>query len=68
VVEVPAVDDQYPVEQFAADGADPAFGDCVCLRGSHRGAQDADAFAGEYGIEDIGEFAVAVADQEKAPG
>jgi hypothetical protein len=31
VVEVSPVDDQYPVEQFAADGADPTFGDGVRL-------------------------------------
>ncbi len=28
-LEVAAVEDQHPVEQFAADGADPAFGDRV---------------------------------------
>jgi hypothetical protein len=27
--EVAAVEDQYPVEQFSADGADPSFGDRV---------------------------------------
>ena len=30
--EMAAVDDQYPVEQFAAEGADPAFGDRVVPR------------------------------------
>ncbi|MDT5000435.1 MAG: hypothetical protein QOK12_2540 [Mycobacterium sp.] len=28
-LEVAAVEDQHPVEQFAADGADPSFGDRV---------------------------------------
>jgi hypothetical protein len=42
-LEVAAVDDQYPVEQLTADGADPSFGDCVCPRCSHRCTQDADA-------------------------
>jgi hypothetical protein len=68
VFEVAAVDDQYPVEQFAVDGADPAFGDRVGPGCPHRGAQDADGVAGEHGIEDGGELGVAVADQEKAPG
>jgi hypothetical protein len=27
--EVAAVEDQYPVEQFSADGTDPSFGDRV---------------------------------------
>jgi hypothetical protein len=27
--EMAAVDDEYPVEQLAADGADPSFGDRV---------------------------------------
>jgi hypothetical protein len=35
---------------------------------SHRCAQDADALTGEHGVKDAGELAVAVADQEKAPG
>jgi hypothetical protein len=29
--EMAAVDDQYPVEQFAAEGSDPSFGDRVRL-------------------------------------
>jgi hypothetical protein len=68
VVEVAAVDDQYSVEQFTADGADPSLGDRVRSGRPHWGAQDADAFAGEHGIEDAGERAIAVPDQEKAPG
>jgi hypothetical protein len=32
VFEVAAVDDQYSVEQLAADGADPSFGDRVVPR------------------------------------
>jgi hypothetical protein len=56
VFEVAAVDDQYPVKQLAADGADPTFGDRVRPRCSHRCAQDADALAGEHGIEGIGEL------------
>jgi len=64
VVEVAAVEDQHSVEQLAADGADPAFGDRVRPGRPHRCAQDADALAGEHGIEDVGELAVAIPDEE----
>jgi hypothetical protein len=59
------VEDQYPVEQFSADGADPSFGDRVRSGRSYGCAQDADAFAGEHGVEDAGELAVAIPDQER---
>ena len=29
-LEVPTVENQYPAQQFVADGADPTFGDRVC--------------------------------------
>jgi hypothetical protein len=64
VFEVVAVEDQYPVEQLAAEGADPSFGDCVRPGRLHRRAQDADAFVGAHGIEDGGELGVAILDQE----
>jgi hypothetical protein len=64
-LEVAAVDDQHSVEYLAADGADPALGDSVGPRRPHRCAQDSDAFAGEHGVEDAGELAVAVPDQER---
>jgi hypothetical protein len=67
-LEMAAVDDEHPVQQLAAHRADPSFGDRVRPRRSHRCAQNADALAGEHGVEGVGEFAVAVADQEKAPG
>lgn len=56
VFEVAAVEDQYPVEQLAAQGADPSFGDCVRPGCLHRCAQDADAFVGEHGIEEGGDL------------
>jgi hypothetical protein len=62
------VEDQHPIQQLAADGADPSFGDRVRAGCLHRCAQDADGLAGEHGIEDVGELAVAITDQEKAPG
>jgi hypothetical protein len=39
--EMAAVEDQDPVQQFAAEGSDPSFGNRVRLRYPHRGAQDA---------------------------
>ena len=51
------VDDQEAVEQFAADGADEAFGDRVRSRCAHRRLDDLDDDGG-------GELVVVVADQE----
>jgi hypothetical protein len=65
VFEVAAVDDQHPVQQLAADGADPSFGDRVRPGRLHGGAQDADALAGEHGIETLVNFGVAILDQER---
>jgi len=62
--ELPAAADQEPVEAIASDGADPAFGERVCLRRPKRGADDLDAFAAENLIEGVAEAAVAVVDQE----
>jgi hypothetical protein len=63
-LELPAADDQEPVETVAADRADPAFGECVRLRRSERGADDLDAFALPDVIEGAAEFAIAVVNQE----
>jgi hypothetical protein len=62
--EMAAINDQYPVQQFAADSPNPSFGDRVRLGCSHRRAQDANTLAGEYGIKNAGELAVAVPNQE----
>jgi hypothetical protein len=64
VFEMAPIEDQYSVEQLAAQGADPSFGDGVRSGCQHWCAQDADGVAGEHGIEDVGEFAVATPDQE----
>jgi hypothetical protein len=64
VFEVTPVEDQYSVEPLSADGADPSFGDRVRSGGPHWGAQDAEAFTGEHGIEDVGELGIPVPDQE----
>jgi len=50
-LEMTAVEDQYSVQQLAAYGTDPSFGDRVHPERSHRRAQDADGFAGEHGVE-----------------
>jgi hypothetical protein len=56
------VEDQHPIQQLAADGADPSLSDCVRSGRAYRCAQDADGFAGEHGVEDAGELAVAIPD------
>jgi hypothetical protein len=38
--EMATVDDQYPVQQFAAGSGDPSFGERVRPGRPHRGAQD----------------------------
>jgi hypothetical protein len=64
VFEMVPVEDQYPIQQLAAEGADPAFGDRVRSGRPHRCTQDADAFAGEHGIEGAGELGIPIPDQE----
>jgi hypothetical protein len=64
VFEVAAVEDQHSVEQLAANGADPSLGDRVRPGRPHRCAQDTDTLAGEPGIEDVGELAIPIPDQE----
>ena len=63
-LEVPAANDQEPIEAVPADRADPAFGERVRLRRPERSADDLNAFALEDGVERAAEFAVAVVDQE----
>jgi hypothetical protein len=59
-----AAADQEPIEAVAADSADPAFGERVCLRCAKRGADDLDAFASEDLVKGAAEFTVTVVDQE----
>src|SRR3954453_5475180 len=67
---MPPVDDQDSVEEFAADGADEAFGDRVGPGRPYRCPDEADVGGGEDGVEVGGELGVAVADEESefAPG
>jgi hypothetical protein len=64
VLEVPAVENQQPVETFRADGAHEAFGDRVCLCCPHRRLHRPDALTAEDVVEEAAVLAVAVADQE----
>ena len=68
VLKVALIDDQYPVEQLMAEGADPSFGDRVCPRCLHRCVKDVDAFAGEDRVEGVGERAVAIRGWRVRPG
>ena len=61
------VDDQDAVEEFAADGADEAFGDGVGPRRPHGRLDDRDVDGGEDGVEGGGELGVAIADEEPEP-
>ena len=61
---VSLVDDHKAVEEFAADGADEAFGDRIRPWRAHGRRDDLDVDGGEHGVEGGGELAVAVADQE----
>ena len=62
-----SVEDQHPIQQLTADGGDPSFSDCVRPGCSRRGGQDPDGVAGKHSIEDAGELAIAIPDQEPEP-
>ena len=64
VLEVAAVDDQDPVEALAPEGAEPALGLRVRVRGPDRRPDDLHAFAAEDLVEVAAEFAVAVVKQK----
>ena len=64
---VSLVDDQGAVEEFAADGADEAFGDGVGPRRSCGRLDDRDVDGGEDGVEGGGELGVAIADEKPKP-
>jgi hypothetical protein len=61
---VASVDDQYPVEALAVDGADESFSERVGFRRLHGRSDDVDAFALEDGVEGSRELRVAVADHK----
>ena len=59
-LEVVLVPDDRAVEQLAADGADPAFGERVRHWRAHRGLQDLHPAAAEDLVECVGELAATV--------
>jgi hypothetical protein len=62
--QVVLIDDQHPVQELPAQGADDPFADRVCSGCLGRAGQNPDALGGEHGIERAGELARAVPDQE----
>ena len=64
VLEVPAADDQQPVEAFAAQTPDPALGVRSRPRRPHGRLDHPDAFGAEDLVEVTGELAVSITDEE----
>jgi hypothetical protein len=62
--QVSVADDEDAVGAFAADGADPAFGDSVRAGRSYRCADDRDLFGSDDGVKAGDELGVSIADQE----
>ena len=58
------VEDQKPVEQFAAQGADQSFADRVGSRGLCGAGDDLQAVGRDHGIKRGGELGVAISDQK----
>jgi hypothetical protein len=65
--EMASPEDEDPVEAFASDGADPAFGVGVGLGGADGGPDRGDVFGAKDVVEGTGEVGVSVSDQETAP-
>jgi hypothetical protein len=61
---MPLLNDQDAVEEFAADAAEEALGDRVRSCCSDRCLDDADVDGAEDSVEGIGEFGVAVPNEE----
>lgn len=51
------VNDQQPVEDLVAQGADHPLADRVRPRSMRRADQDPDAIRGQHGVEGVGELA-----------
>jgi len=62
--QMPLAEDQEPVQELAAQGADEPFADRVHPRSLDRGAQDRGAAGLEDRVEGAGEVRAAIADQE----
>ena len=61
--QMPFVDDQDMIETLSANGADPAFRECIRLRSLIRGFYKFDPLRSENGIEGCRELLVVVADE-----
>ena len=68
LVELAAVPDDGAVEEFASEGADPAFGERVRHGGAHRCLEDLHAFGSEDLVEGVYELASAVAHERPGVG
>jgi hypothetical protein len=55
-----------PIQTFAADGADQALANRICLRAARWGFQNADTELCDRCIQMLGEYAVAIVKQESA--
>jgi hypothetical protein len=64
VLEVPAAEDEDPVEAVGANCADPAFGVGVRVRRLDRCADHPDPFGAENVVEGMAELRVAIVDEE----
>jgi len=62
-VELLAVPDDGSVEEFAADGSDRGFGECVCHGRADGGLEDLEAFGAEDLVECFDELAAAISNQ-----
>ena len=58
------INDQQPVEELPAEGADDPFADRVRSRCLWWAVEDPDARRREHGVEGAGELACAIPDQE----
>ena len=65
--EMASPEDEDPVEAFAPDGVDPAFGVGVGLGCADGGPDRGDVFGANDVVEGTGEVGVSVSDQETAP-
>ena len=62
--QVVLIDDQHPVKELPAEGADDPLADRVRSGRLRRAGQNPDALGDEYGVERAGELACVIPDQE----
>src|ERR1700694_5772895 len=64
LLEVPASQDEEPIETVVAHGSHPSFGISVRFWRPDRGANNPDALRAKHLVEGLGEFGVAVMNEE----